>query len=479
MKRMKFLVLILTLASGIATQAQDVKQWSLEECIDYAHDNNLNVQRSELAVKGNEVNLKQDQLSRIPSLNSNLYNSWRWGRSIDPTTNVFTTNRINSNGFNVNTNMTVYNGNRQVNAIRQSKKNIEASYFDLQKTKNDVVLDVVGAYLNVIFARELLENAKTQLGTTTTQLNQTKKLVDAGSLPITNLLDLQAEEASNDVNVINAENDVELTLLRLKQILLIPGSEPFDIITPDFQEDNYQMIAFPVDEVYNQAEAIQPEVKSADLYIESAEYGVKLAKGAKIPSIGISGQFFTNYSDQNREFVDRVLDPDADPFPIGFLESDPSQIVVQPVTNSIFEDINIPTQWTDNRSWSVGFNIFIPIFQGYQLKSNVQRAKIEIDRANIAAQETRQGLRIVIETAYNDAQAASKVFDAARKQVEALEESFRATEKSYNLGAVNFVDYQVVSNTLFGARSDLVRAKFDYIFKLKILDFYLGNPLTL
>ena len=477
MKFLKILALSFFLPS-ISTYAQEIKKWSLEECVNYAYDNNLIVKRSELTVEDYEAQLKQGQLSRIPSLNMNLFNSWRWGRSIDPTTNLFTTQRINSNGLNASSNFLLYNGSKLNRSIKQGKKMVEASYFDLQKSKNDVALDVVFGYLQIIFTRELLENAQEQLKTTQTQLDQTEKMVKAGSLPMTNLLDLQSQVASNEVELINSENDVTLAILQLKQYLQIPAEEQFDIVTPEFEQDNYEFITYSVGEVYDQAEKIQPEIKSADLQIESAQMGIKIAQSDHIPQIGLQGQFYTNYSDQNREFDDIVFNPD-EYTPIGYLLSNPSEIVVEPSYTVLYNEIGIPTQWRDNRSWSLGFNIGVPIFNGWSTKTNIQRAKIQENMAKINATETRNILRQTIETAYNDAQAAVKVFDAAKKQVDALEESFRATETSYNLGALNFVDYQISSFNLFSARSNLVRSKFDYIFKLKVLDFYLGNPLTL
>ena len=479
-----FRILTLAFATLIvcSAQAQEKKIWDLEECVDLAYERNLTVQRSELSMRNSEVGLHQNQLSRIPTLNTNIFNSWRWGRSIDPTTNLFTTQRINSNGANATSNFLVYSGSRLNRSIKQGQADVEAGYYELEKAKNDVALDVVFGYLQVIFTRELLENSRAQLNTTETQLDQTSKLVDAGSLPITNKLDLQSQLASNEVDVINAENDVNLAILRLKQFLQIPAEEEFDIVTPDFDPADYAFVSYSVGEVYKQAEATQPEVKAADLRIHSAELGTKVANSDHIPQIFLQGQFFTNFSDQNSaptgEFERVVQDLGT----VGYLRDDPTQLVnAFPIVNEvpIREVQNIPTQWVDDRSWSVGFNIGIPIYNGWQTRSNVQRAKIQEDLAKIDAVETRNVLRQTIETAYNDAQAAVKVYDAAQKQVAALEESFRATETSYNLGAVNFVDYQVASFNLFSARSNLVRAKFDYIFKLKVLDFYLGNPLTL
>jgi outer membrane protein len=478
MKLIKIFALAFISLISLSAQAQDTKKWGLEECVNYAYENSLNVRRSELTMQNNEALLKQSKLSRLPSLNANIFNSWRWGRSIDPTTNLFTSQRINSNGLNASSDFLLYNGSKLSRTIKQGEKDVEASFYDLEKSKNDIALDVVFGYLQIIFTRELHQNAIEQLKTSKTQLDQTEKMVNAGSLPMTNLLDLQAQVASNEVDVINAENDVNIAILQLKQYLQIPAEEPFDIIEPEFQKDNYDFITQSVREVYEQAEKTQPEIRSADLQIESAQLGVKIAQSDHIPQIGLQAQYYTNYSDQNLEFGDIELNPD-EYTPIGYLLSDPTQIVVEPSYTISYNKIDLPTQWADNRSWSAGFNIGIPIFNGWQTRTNIQRAKIQEDLAEINAKETRNILRQTIETAYNDALAAVKVFDAASKQVSALEESFRATEKSYNLGAVNFVDYQVSSFNLFSARSNLVRAKFDYIFKLKVLDFYLGNPLTL
>jgi outer membrane protein len=478
MNKLWFIAGFLPVFFCFEVSAQNSRVWSLQECVDYAYQNNLNIQRSEYNVENNEALLKQSQLARLPDANLSVFNSWRWGRSIDPTTNLFINDRINSNGFSGSAGLVLFNGFQQINAIRQNKKAVESSYYGMLKTRNDVALEVVAAYLNIIFAKELLENARLQLNTSQVQQDQTTKQVEAGALPVTNLYDIQAQVATNEVELINRENDVELTLLQMKQLLQIPASENFDIVTPDIDAEGLKMLAMSSEQVYQQALGIQPEIRSADLGVESAEYGLKTAKGARIPTLSLGGQGFTNYSDQNRDFeVETVTQTRR----VGFLESDPTQFVVAeiPFTVTTFRDIPMTTQWKNNRSWQLGFNLAIPIFNGYQVSTGIQRARIQKELADIDARETRNTLRQVIERAYNDARAASKVYDAAGKQVDALEESFRATEKGYNLGASRFVDYQVVSNNLFRARSDLSRAKYDYIFKIKVLDFYVGNPITL
>lgn len=483
MRLYKILAFAFTSLFIFSAQAQEVKKWSLQECVTHAYENNLTVQRSELAMDNSEVGLLQGKLTRIPTLSANISNSWRWGRSIDPTTNLFTTQRINSNGASATSNFLVYNGSKLNRSIKQSEMDVQANYYDLEKAKNDVALDVVFGYLQIIFTREILENARVQLNTSRAQLEQTEKLVNAGALPITNKLDLQSQVASNEVNVINAENDVNLAVLTLKQFLLIPSEEPFDIETPELEDEmNLNMAAPSANAVFLKALETQPDIKAAGLRIQSASMGVKIANSDHIPSIFLQGQFFTNFSDQNAAPTGETEQVIQDLGTIGYLNNDPTQLVSAfPIITEvpIREVQNIPTQWADNRSWVVGFNIGIPIYNGWQTRSNVQRAKIQQRLAEVNALETKNLLRQTIERAYNDAQAASKVFNAAQIQVQALEESFRATERSYNVGALNFVDYQVSSFNLFSARSNLVRAKFDYIFRLKVLDFYLGLPLTL
>jgi outer membrane protein len=481
--KMKILLAATMLCCQISI-AQQNNQWTLQECIEFAYDNNLTVQRAELALDDAEVLLKRDKLQRLPNVDASVFNSWRWGRSIDPTTNTFTTERINSNGLNASAGVTLYNGNRQMNAIRQSQKLVEAGFYDLEDSKNDIALLVTSNYLNVILAREQLQIARNQLETTNTQFDLTKKQVEAGALPITNQLNLQAELASNEVELINRENDVDLALLQLKQTLQIPGSDDFDIVSPDIEPQGSEILVSTEDEIYEKALTIQPNIRSANLNIESAELGVRIAKGFRIPTLTLGGQVFTNYSSTQDIDGRRVPEGSGTPMelgpqPIGFVEGTNVPVLTAPRTIYLADGYPITDQWLDNRSSSLGFNLSIPIFTGWNTMANIQRAKIQKEYADISALETKNQMRQNIETAYNDARAASKVYQAAQVQVTALEESFRATERSYNLGATTFVDYQLISNNLFRAKADLARAKYNYIFTVQVLNFYVGNEITL
>ncbi len=457
------------------------QSWTFQECVEYALENNLNVKRGELFMQRDEVNLKQSKADIFPVLNMGSQYGINWGRSIDPTTNLFVAQRIQSLGAQLSSSVTVFGGLQKLNTIKQNKLNLMGSASDLEKTRNDVILDVVTFYTNVIFNQELLETAQLQLETTQQQLDRTKKLVEAGSLAISEVLDLESQLASNELELVNAENSLNLALLSLKQVMQMPASEELQVVVPDMDAQDYNFLEMSAEDIYQLAETTQPDIKSADLSIQSSVMGVKIAKGAYYPSLRLGYNMFTNYSDAlNPLFLPDGTFGEPDQIPnAGFVDGNPDQTITlfDPNPNFTQVDNNVWDQFDDNLSRALTFTLSVPIFNGWVVKSNVQRANIALVQAELDAREVRNQLRQIIESAYTDALAASKAFQASQRQVDALEESFRVTEKRYNLGAVNFVDYQIAQNNLFGARSDLVRTKYDFIFKTKILDFYQGNPL--
>ncbi len=481
MKFNKYFATFICIFIGTAMGYSQEKSWTFQECVTYALENNLNVKRSELNVKFDEVNLTQSKADLFPNLNLGSQYGINWGRSIDPTTNLFISQRITSLGAQASSSVTVFGGLQKLNTIKQNKINLQGSSSDLDKARNDVTFDVITFYTNVVFNQELQATAKLQLLTTEKQLERTQKLVDAGSLALSEVLDLQSQVASNELEVINAENSLNLALLNLKQSLQMPASEQLQIVVPDIDATDYSFLGLSAQDIYHQAELTQPEIKSADLGVQSSQLGEKIAKGAQYPSLSLGYNMFTNYSDALNplQVADGTFgEPDEIPN-AGFLAGDPTQLITLLNPNPNFTSVqnNVGDQFNDNLSRALTFTLSVPLFNGLSTRSGIQRATINRAQAEINAKEVRNLLRQIIETAYNDALSASKAYGASQKQVQALEESFRVTEKRYNLGAVNFVDYQIAQNNLFGAKSDLVRTKYDYIFKTKILDFYQGNPI--
>ena len=475
-------LLILSLGfTALGQNAQSGAPWSLEECINYAFANNLTIRNNELDKLNNEIALKESKFAMLPNLSAGGQLGKSFGRTIDPVTNEFISTDFLSGGVSANSSVTLSSGGRIRNRIKQNELNLRVSDFDLESAKNDIGLTVATNFLNVLLNREQLENNKFQLQTSQEQLDRTKKLVEAGSLPISNQLDLESQVASNEVNVVNAENALNLALLALKQSMQMPADENLTIEAPSIEVSDVLMISQSPGEIYNIALNNQPQIKSADLGIESSDVGIKIAKGAFYPSLFLNGSLSTNYSDRARQFLgtQAVTVPSQQ---IGTVETSGGRVFSLPSTReiSVFsEDYSLGDQFNDNLGQSISLSLNIPIFSRMSNSAGLQRAQINRQRAEITALNTRNQLRQNIETAYTNALASFKSYEATQKRVAALQESFRATEQQYSVGAANFVDYQVASNNLFAARADLVRTKYEYIFRTKILDFYLGNPITL
>lgn len=470
---MKLTLLTLLTAMSLAVLAQVPRVMTLQECVELATENNLNVQRSRLNLETAETNLKQTEFQRYPSANAGGSFGYSWGRSIDPTSNQFITQRINSTNLNANSGVNVFSGFQLANSIRQNRKDLQAAGFDVEKATNDVQLNIVTFYMNVIFNKELLENARFQLQSSQNQLDRTVILVEAGSLPRSNELELISQVSTGEVNVVTAENNLTLAYLTLKQAMLLPVSDNIDVVVPDAQVEALDLSVNP-ETVFGKAERTLPEIKAADLRVLSSELGYEVSKGGLFPSLSLNGGLSTNYSDARLAF-----NPDGG----GAFSQVPGLRTINGVAIESFSDtgsfdtVPFGSQFQDNLSRFLSLNLSIPIFNGLSQRSTIQRSKIAMQQASINAVEQRNFLRQIIESSYTDAVASSKTYAASTRQVETLEETFRSVENQYNLGASNFTDYQVASNNLFQAKSDQTRAKFDFIFKKKLLDFYQGKPI--
>lgn len=470
--------LTLLFISNLNVNAQTDSLWTLQRCIDYALENNLSVQNQQLNVDLNEVNLQQSKMNLAPSVNANTSYGFNWGRSINPVTNISQVKQQSNGNAGLNASWLIFSGGRTLKTIRQNKTLLENGENDLQKIKNDVILILITYYTNVIFNEELLNNAQTQYNSTKSQLERTQKQVSAGALPRSSELDLVAQLASNELNVIDAENNLQLSLLQLKQSMLLPGSSDLGVIIPEIQLDSSMLADINATLIYEKAETTMPEIQSADGQIVAAEIGVDVAKGNYYPSLRLNAGVNTNYSSI---IADRGLSETNGSFsavPIGFVDAT-SQQVSTLIENRDTFDYPTGQQLGDNFGQSVSLSLSIPIFNNYQANAAVQRAKISHNRAVVQAQQVRQQLRQTIETSSNDALSAAKSYVSSFKRVEAQEESFRATQQRYENGAANYTEYQIAENNLFQSRSDLLRAKYSFIFRLKILDFYQGKPIEL
>lgn len=436
-----FAFLILT--SGILAQ----KIWKLEDCIRYAHENNISVQQSYLNAETAKINQLESKLSLLPSLSSSLSHSFGWGRSIDLATYEFADKQTQQTYFDIGSSVTLFSGFQKINTMKLRRYEYLASRYDTDKIKNDISVAVASAYLQILFSEELVNNSRNQVEVTLQQVARTQKLYEAGTVAEGSVLEIQAQLATEEVTLIQAENQLNIAVLDLLQLLELESGTPIELERPVInisQEPKLQ----PIDYIYNAALAVKPEIKSAEMNLEGAQRSLAIARGNRSPSISMRGSFGTNYSDQ----------------------------ITYPGTDRLksFDD-----QIRDNYSTTLSFSMNIPIFNGYQVSSYIQRSKLNRINADYNLQKTKNSLRKNIETAYADALAAYKTYVARQKSLKSLQESFKYTDQRFNVGMVNALDYSVAKNQMNRAESEMLSAKFDYIFKLKLLDFYLDKSLTL
>lgn len=453
-------------------------KWTLKQCIDYALANNLNVKRGEFTVESSEVDLRQARMSRLPTVNGNASYGYSWGRGLDPVNNTFVTQEIRSSNLAAQGSLPLYNGMRIHNSIKQNQRGYAASEQDLAKAKNDVILNVANLFINVVFNKELVENAKFQLASSQQQLDRTRRQVAAGALPKLEELNLDAQVAGNEVTLVQQENALALSILQLKQALLIPASDPLDVEVPALDPE-VLVVEQTRDEIYDLARQTMPEIKSATYKIASAEYAVKAARGNLLPRLSLAGSINTNYSSNNEaEFY-----PDGGTTfserPVAYLgnTNTASPVYTQSFTGTYRNTNTIGIQFKDNVYRTLGLQLTIPIFNGYTARASVQRSVIQRNQAQINEIEISNTLRQTVERAYNDAVASSKTYNSSLRQVQAREEAFRMMNQRYAAGSANSFEFQVSQNNLYQAQTDLARAKYDFIFKKKVLDFYQGKTI--
>jgi outer membrane protein len=478
-----FFILWLAATTTSFAQSED-KIWTLRECVDYAVANNLNVMRSVYSRETGEINALQSKMVMLPSVNTNGSTGYNWGRNIDPTTNSFVTERITSANMSLSGSLLLWNGFRQYYGMKQSVTELDALSEDLIKAKNDVILNVINLYMGVIFNKELLGNAQSQLNSTQQQLDRTRKLAEAGSVPKANVLNLEAQNATNELNLIQRENALTLSLLQLKQALQLPASTEMEVEVPQISVERDLVLDQTAEEIYGSAVSNMPEIKAAKLRRISADFALRSARGNFYPRITLNGSISSIYSSARQEFIrdGSFTSVNSDPTnplnQIGFVPGTNDPIYrTSIVLGGSIREVSFKQQYNDNLGRNVGLNISIPLFNGYSARANVKRSIISKEQARINLLQQENTLRQTVETAVNDVLAAHRTFISSEKQVNARDEAYRMTKQRFDAGAVNFVEYQVAENDLFQAKSDLLRAKYDLIFRKKLIDFYQGKPI--
>jgi len=422
-----------------------------------------------------KINLTQSQAALLPSLNASAGHSYNIGRTIDRFTNQFADAQVLSQNMGVSTEVTLFSGLQNLNTIKQNKYLYMAGKYDVDKMKNDISLNVATAYLQVLYAMELVDNSRNQMGITEAQVNRTKKLVEAGSVAKGNLLDIQAQLATEELNYTNAQNQLNIAYLTLAQLLNLENADGFTVVKPDLAIGNETLLTANPTQIYNTAVSNLPEIKSAELKFKSADKALDVAWGGLSPRLSFSASYGTGYSGLSQRVIGQPAFMGY--YPNGSITSAGDTVLSPSFSSPALEKTPFADQYKNNVNKSFGFYLTVPIFNRFQTKTAIDRAKIQKLNADLTTEITKQQIQKNVQQAYADANAGLQKYNASLKAITAMQESFKYTEQKYNVGMVNTMDYNDSKNRLIKAQSDLVQAKYEYVFKTKVLDFYQGKPL--
>ena len=468
-------LLVLTILVSLRVSAQDGKIWTLEECINYALDHNINIKKQYLNINSQEELLLQSKLGMLPNFNGYASHGYNWGQRVDPFTNEFATDRVRSNNIYLQGDLNLWSGFRQLNTVKKNKLNFQKAQFDADYFKDDISISVATEYLQTLYYLEFVEMAKNQLEITNQQVERTQKLVDAGTLAKGDLLTIEAQQASEELSLVDAENNLSLSYLNLSQLMELQTAEGLQIDKPDLGVIDQPEMYTP-DKLYTTAVETRPEIKSAEMNVQSYEMDLKIARGNYYPRLSLSGSLGSGYSGANQ-----IGEDPFDYLPqIGVTENNLAVFPVEPVTGfGSYNPKPFSDQLKDNLNETMNLSLSIPIFNGWVSRSNVAQAKIGIENANLDLELQKNNLYKILQQAYNDALSAFNRHKAADKKVQATGESFKYAEQKFNVGLINSVEYNDAKKEYNNALSELIQAKFDYVFRITVIDFYLGKPITL
>ena len=451
MRKNSFISLVVIFFIGLSTQAQS-KKWTLEECVNYALENNISIKQSELDTQIASVDKKTAIGNFLPSINVTTNHSWNIGLNQDITTGLLRnqTTQFTSSGANVG--IDIYKGLQNQNNLRRANLAVIASKYQLLKMQEDIALNVANAFLQVLFNKENLKVQQEQLAINEKQLNRSIELVNAGSIPRGDVLDIKANLALNRQNVVAAENALLISKLSLAQLLQIKVFENFDVIDSIKVTDEISVLTQSPSAIVEKAKDSRTDLKIAQTNLEIAQQNLAIAKGAFQPTVqGFYG------------FNTRISYADVATISGGALVTKPA--------NPFW------TQFGDNKGQSFGAQLSIPIFNGFSAKNNVERSKVNLEKSKIALEQQNLDLQRTVYAAFTDAKGALNANESAISTLEARQEAYNYAKEKYAVGMMNSFDYNQAQTLLINAQSEVLRTKYDSIFKIKILEFYFGIPI--
>lgn len=427
------LIIIGMICVAISSSAQ--QQWTLQQCLDSALANNRNVKQQNLVKKQREIAYQQSRQSLLPNLNASVGQNWNFGRSIAVDNTYKNINQTNTS-FGISSSLLLFDGLRMKYNIeaRMAEKNVSEA--ELEKIKQDIQTTVSASFLQVLLNKELLVNAKEQLEVTKVKIEQRKAFVESGKMAEGEVLELIAQQSTEEMNQLKAENNLKLSLLDLAQIMEIENFERLDIVAPDnLSETDLNLLT--AESVYESALGHRPEIKSAEYRLKSSEYGVKSAKSNYFPTLSMGAQIGTGYYN---------------------MHGVPSN--------------NFGKQINDNMSSGIGLSLQIPIFNKFEIRNNVQSAQIAVESSKLEISNAKIELKKAIQQAYFNALGAKSRWEAAQKSELSSREAYRFTNQKYEAGKATTYELYQAKNNLSKVISEEAQAKYEYFFRVKLLELY-------
>jgi outer membrane protein len=435
----------LILAAGTPGMAQGI--WTLQQCVDYALDHNIQIKQQNLAIDYQKNQAEQAKSNRLPNLNAQMGNNYNFGRSLTYQNTYENTNSTSISGY-LGTEVTIWNGFQLQNVVRQRDLDLKAAIQDYQKAKDDLMLNIAAMYLEILFAEEMTSSDEKQMEVTRLQIERSQKLVESGRLAKGALFEIEAQFAKEELQLVTDQNRAQLAYLNLYQLLELPSAQYFKVekpVLPDIQTGN---INFNSLAIFKNAVLTRPEILASQLRVESAEWQLEQAKGSRWPRLSFGANYYNNFNDN----------------------------YTNPISQKV---ISFGDQIKNNKRYGFGITLNIPIFNQFQVKNGISNATLQVEDYKYRLQSSRNILQKDIEQAYTNALSALKRYMSSEKAVHASSESFRYAEEKLNVGMVTTVEYNQIKSNLAIAQSQLSQAKYEFIFRSKILDFYNGIPIKL
>ncbi len=448
---MKFKLTTFLLLFSVAVASAQQKKWTLEECVAYAVENNLTIEQYELDLENAIIDQSDAIGAFLPDANASLSASGNTGLSFDPTNNQPVTTTIFTATGGVTSSVTLFDGLRNIHRLNRAKLNAIANHYRLDNLKDDIRLSVANAYLQILSNKETLIVFQAQYAVTQQDLKRTKELVDAGVVPQGDLLEVEATAANLEQQIVNTENQVLISRINLAQLLQITDYENFRVAEADYEVPPTDILNYSAKEIFAEALTFRSDIKFSQSNIDLAMEDLKITRGALYPTLGAFFNYNTRYSDQER--FNNIT---------GMLEAES------------FSD-----QLWLNDGISYGAQLNIPIFNGFAVRNNIKRSEINLKKAELQLEQDKLDLETNINQAYVDVKSFAKAYYAAQKTAEARRLAYEYSKERYDVGLMNAFDFSQAQSRVEDAEAQVVRTKYDYIFRIKVLEFYFGLPVGL